>query len=197
MLIYSKYDISCALQRQASVACSGYLSEDAVKIAVNVILYALLRTSLHRPRAPLRLCLRLANAATSVLNPDHTLSRVLGHSKPSITLDICAHVLSSLRGLKTGQRYSTPASLKNASQIGRCSFEIEHAYRNVNGRPTVYLEYPGQPGRRGPRNVTSTAGRLGRKLPAKSSLSVPTNQRHSVNGREIVCFGSTTVTIPS
>lgn len=42
-VIYSKYDISCALERQASVACSGYLSEDALKLAVNVVLYALLQ----------------------------------------------------------------------------------------------------------------------------------------------------------
>ena len=43
VVVYSKYDISCALQRQSSVACTGYLHEDAVKIGVNVILYALLQ----------------------------------------------------------------------------------------------------------------------------------------------------------
>ena len=42
-VIYSKYDISCALERQASVACSGYVSEDAVRIAMNVVLYSLLQ----------------------------------------------------------------------------------------------------------------------------------------------------------
>jgi hypothetical protein len=42
-VIYSKYDISCALQRQASVACAGYVPEDAVRIAVNIVLYALLQ----------------------------------------------------------------------------------------------------------------------------------------------------------
>ena len=42
-VIYSKYDISCALERQASVACAGYDHRDAVKIAVNVIRYALLQ----------------------------------------------------------------------------------------------------------------------------------------------------------
>jgi hypothetical protein len=42
-VVYSKYDISCALERQASVACSGYVAEDAVRIAVNVIRYALLQ----------------------------------------------------------------------------------------------------------------------------------------------------------
>lgn len=43
VVIYSKYDISCALERQASVACAGYLPEDAVKIAVNVVLYTMLQ----------------------------------------------------------------------------------------------------------------------------------------------------------
>ncbi|HEX4070846.1 MAG TPA: DUF4159 domain-containing protein [Planctomycetaceae bacterium] len=42
-IIYSKYDISCALERQASVACAGYDYQDAVRIAVNVIRYALLQ----------------------------------------------------------------------------------------------------------------------------------------------------------
>lgn len=41
VIIYSKYDISCALERQASVACAGYVPEDAVKLAVNVVQYAL------------------------------------------------------------------------------------------------------------------------------------------------------------
>lgn len=43
VVIYSKYDLSCALERQASAACAGYLQEDAVKIAVNVVLYSMLR----------------------------------------------------------------------------------------------------------------------------------------------------------
>ena len=43
MVIYSKHDISCALERQASVACAGYLPEDAVRIAVNVVLYSMLQ----------------------------------------------------------------------------------------------------------------------------------------------------------
>lgn len=42
-IIYSKYDISCALERQASVACAGYTHEDAVRIAVNIIRYAMLQ----------------------------------------------------------------------------------------------------------------------------------------------------------
>jgi len=42
-VIYSKYDLSCALERKASVACAGYDHRDAVRIAVNVIRYALLQ----------------------------------------------------------------------------------------------------------------------------------------------------------
>ncbi len=43
VVIYSKYDISCALERQAAVSCTGYIREDAVRIAVNIVLYALLQ----------------------------------------------------------------------------------------------------------------------------------------------------------
>ena len=43
VVLYSKYDVSCALQRQSSVTCSGYLHEDAIKLGVNIILYALLQ----------------------------------------------------------------------------------------------------------------------------------------------------------
>ncbi|MBS0266877.1 MAG: DUF4159 domain-containing protein [Planctomycetes bacterium] len=41
VIVYSKYDISCALERQASVACTGYIHEDAVRIGVNIVLYFL------------------------------------------------------------------------------------------------------------------------------------------------------------
>lgn len=40
-VIYSKYDLSCALERQASTACAGYVATDAAKIAVNIVLYGL------------------------------------------------------------------------------------------------------------------------------------------------------------
>lgn len=43
VVIYSKHDISCALERQASIACAGYVTEDAVRISVNILLYSLLR----------------------------------------------------------------------------------------------------------------------------------------------------------
>ncbi len=41
VVVYSKYDISCALERQQTLACAGYLNEDAVKLAVNIVLYSL------------------------------------------------------------------------------------------------------------------------------------------------------------
>jgi len=41
VVVYSKYDISCALERQQTVACAGYLDEDAVKLATNIVLYSL------------------------------------------------------------------------------------------------------------------------------------------------------------
>jgi hypothetical protein len=40
-IIYSKYDLSCALEQQATSACAGYLSADAARIAVNIVVYAL------------------------------------------------------------------------------------------------------------------------------------------------------------
>jgi hypothetical protein len=48
-VIYSKHDISCALERQSTVACAGYLSDDAVRIGVNVVLYS----SQHAGRLPI------------------------------------------------------------------------------------------------------------------------------------------------
>ena len=42
-VIYSKFDVSCALERQTTVACAGYVPEDALKIGINVLRYALLR----------------------------------------------------------------------------------------------------------------------------------------------------------
>jgi hypothetical protein len=43
VVIYSRYDISCALEHQASLSCDGYIEEDAAKIAVNVVLYSMLQ----------------------------------------------------------------------------------------------------------------------------------------------------------
>jgi hypothetical protein len=41
VLVYSKYDLSCALERQATTNCAGYASEDAARIATNIVVYAL------------------------------------------------------------------------------------------------------------------------------------------------------------
>lgn len=42
-IIYSKYDISCALANHDFNSCDGYLSEDAVKLGTNIILYSMLQ----------------------------------------------------------------------------------------------------------------------------------------------------------
>jgi len=42
-VIYSKYDLSCALEKQSSASCAGYLPEDALRIAINAVLYAMLQ----------------------------------------------------------------------------------------------------------------------------------------------------------
>jgi hypothetical protein len=43
LVVYSKYDISCALERQSTTACAGYPTEDAVRIGVNLVVYGLVR----------------------------------------------------------------------------------------------------------------------------------------------------------
>jgi hypothetical protein len=40
-VVFSPYDLSCALEKQDSLACSGYVREDAAKIGLNVILYSM------------------------------------------------------------------------------------------------------------------------------------------------------------
>lgn len=40
-VIFSRYDISCALEGHRSLECKGYVREDAARIAMNAILYAL------------------------------------------------------------------------------------------------------------------------------------------------------------
>lgn len=40
-VIYSKYDISCALEQQSTAACRGYVAEDALKIALNIVVYGM------------------------------------------------------------------------------------------------------------------------------------------------------------
>ncbi|MEX0937074.1 MAG: DUF4159 domain-containing protein [Pirellulales bacterium] len=40
-VVFSVYDISCALERHESLECNGYIREDAARIGLNVILYSL------------------------------------------------------------------------------------------------------------------------------------------------------------
>lgn len=49
-VIYSKYDISCALEQQASVACAGYIPQDAVNLALNIVRYALLQDIAYKEK---------------------------------------------------------------------------------------------------------------------------------------------------
>jgi len=41
-IIYSRYDLGCALQKQAGIDCKGYTHESALRIATNIVLYATL-----------------------------------------------------------------------------------------------------------------------------------------------------------
>jgi len=43
VVIYSKYDIGCALERHQGSDCRGYTHESAVRVATNVILYSLVQ----------------------------------------------------------------------------------------------------------------------------------------------------------
>jgi hypothetical protein len=40
-VIFSPYDLSCALERHESLECPGYIREDAARIGINIVLYAL------------------------------------------------------------------------------------------------------------------------------------------------------------
>ena len=40
-VIFSPYDLSCALEKQNSLQCAGYGSDDAERIALNLLLYSL------------------------------------------------------------------------------------------------------------------------------------------------------------
>lgn len=40
-VIFSPYDLSCALENQSSLECKGYVQEDAARLGVNILLYAL------------------------------------------------------------------------------------------------------------------------------------------------------------
>ena len=41
-ILYSPYDIGCALERQQGLDCKGYTHESAMRIAANIVLYATL-----------------------------------------------------------------------------------------------------------------------------------------------------------
>jgi hypothetical protein len=41
VVVFSPYDISCALERHESLECHGYVRKDAARIALNVLLYSL------------------------------------------------------------------------------------------------------------------------------------------------------------
>jgi hypothetical protein len=41
-IIYSKYDVGCALERQQGLDCKGYTHESAMRIAANIVIYATL-----------------------------------------------------------------------------------------------------------------------------------------------------------
>ena len=50
VVIYSPYDLSCALENQASLACDGYLKEDAMHLAINVVMFGLYAQSVTAPQ---------------------------------------------------------------------------------------------------------------------------------------------------
>lgn len=43
-VIYSKFDISCAIERQNAGNCESYVTEDAVKLGMNIIRYSMLQS---------------------------------------------------------------------------------------------------------------------------------------------------------
>ncbi|MEK6239644.1 MAG: DUF4159 domain-containing protein, partial [Planctomycetales bacterium] len=40
-VMFSPYDVSCALENQATLDCKGYVTEDALRIGVNIVMYSL------------------------------------------------------------------------------------------------------------------------------------------------------------
>ena len=40
-VVFSKYDLSCALEKHDSLECRGYIRQDAARIGLNVVLYSL------------------------------------------------------------------------------------------------------------------------------------------------------------
>jgi hypothetical protein len=42
-VVFSPYDLSCALENQTSISCRSYVREDAARMGMNLILYAMQR----------------------------------------------------------------------------------------------------------------------------------------------------------
>lgn len=49
VVLFSPYDLSCALESQSSLQCPGYITEDAAKIGINMLMFLLLQET---PREP-------------------------------------------------------------------------------------------------------------------------------------------------
>ena len=47
-VIFSHYDLSCALERHGLAGMPGYTREDAARIGINMVLYSLARMSRRR-----------------------------------------------------------------------------------------------------------------------------------------------------
>ena len=41
VVVFSPYDISCAMENAASLECKGYVREDAARLGTNIVMYAL------------------------------------------------------------------------------------------------------------------------------------------------------------
>jgi hypothetical protein len=42
VIIYSKYDLGCAMERQQGLDCKGYTHESALRIGANIVIYSTL-----------------------------------------------------------------------------------------------------------------------------------------------------------
>ncbi|WP_459556881.1 DUF4159 domain-containing protein [Lacunimicrobium album] len=49
VVVYSKYDISCALEKQNAIGCEGYVTEDATRLAMNIVMYSILQNLSAEP----------------------------------------------------------------------------------------------------------------------------------------------------
>ena len=51
-MIFSPYDLSCALEKYESFECEGYARQDAARIGLNVLMYSLARTGVPHVATP-------------------------------------------------------------------------------------------------------------------------------------------------